>query len=381
MDPDLLEEHMVKEKLKNGEYIMLINTKDKAPSWSDVRLIADAKYPDKPLIGWAVCRFCYSAFRTHSKTNDQGKRRNHGLTSCMKHLEQCLSRKKEMAAIAQENSSFDSVPENSQALVSQFLVSKKKIAPIYLQKLKEAEVKFVVGGMHSFKSVEHAGLLNLAQTCVDIGARCGKIDIHDIWFGRKSIRDQCCNKFISYKNEMIKEIKKYAIDRTLSATTDLWRDDVIGRYYLDFTVFWMDRNWKLKHALLRCKHFEEQSKTAINLWAEIESIFKEFNLVFGDTPITTDNGANIKASLKDEIRLPCMAHCCSTTLETAWEATRNGCFEFDQLIISVLELRSYIARAGNIQQFLPMTIKKTVLHDHGDHIMWFIKAVRPNFAS
>lgn len=90
--------------------------------------------------------------------------------------------------------------------------------------------------MHSFKSVEHAGLLNLAQTCIDIGARCGKVDVQEIWFGRKSIQDECYNKFISYKNEIKNEIKKYSMSRTLSATTDLWRDDVVGRYYLDFTV-------------------------------------------------------------------------------------------------------------------------------------------------
>ena len=90
--------------------------------------------------------------------------------------------------------------------------------------------------MHSFRSVEHTGLLNLAQTCVDIGARCGKVDIHDIWFGRKTIRDVCYSKFISYEKEIVNEIQKYALERTLSATTDLWRDDAIGRYYLDFTV-------------------------------------------------------------------------------------------------------------------------------------------------
>jgi hypothetical protein len=90
--------------------------------------------------------------------------------------------------------------------------------------------------MHSFKSVEHTGLTNLAQTCIDIGARWGKIDIRDIWYGRRTIGDECYNKFISQKNKIKNEIKIYAKDRTLSATADLWRDDIIARYYLDFTV-------------------------------------------------------------------------------------------------------------------------------------------------
>ena len=109
---------------------------------------------------------------------------------------------------------------------------------------------------------------------------------------------------------------------------------------------------------IRCKHFEEQSKTAINLWSEIESIFNEFDLIIGDTPITTDEGANIKASLKEEIRVPCMAHRCSTALEMGWEATAKACPEFGQLINNIKELRSFIARSGGIQGSLPKTIKK-----------------------
>ncbi len=146
MDADLFDEQTVKEKLNNGECVMIINTKDFSPTWSDLRLIADAKDPMKPLVGWAVCRFCRSAFRTHSKIDEKGKRKNHGLTSCTKHLEHCHSRQKEMAQQNKENSSLDSSTTDSQPSVSQFLYNKKKMTPSWLNKLKEAEAKFVVGG-------------------------------------------------------------------------------------------------------------------------------------------------------------------------------------------------------------------------------------------
>lgn len=154
MNPDLLDEFMVKEKLKNGECITLVNSKDRTSTWSDLRLIADAKHPNKVLIGWAVCRFCSAAFRTHSKANEKGKRKNHGLTSCTKHLEQCLARKKELAETSQsqENASVDSNETNTQPWVSQFLVNTKKIGHVWLQKLKEAEAQFVVGGK-TFKTM------------------------------------------------------------------------------------------------------------------------------------------------------------------------------------------------------------------------------------
>jgi hypothetical protein len=110
---------------------------------------------------------------------------------------------------------------------------------------------------------------------------------------------------------------------------------------------------------LRCKHFEEKPKSAINISSEIEQIFAEFALQMGDTPITTDEGANIEASLKNEIRVPCFAHRCSTVLETAWEATRVQSEEFLHLTDAVSELRAFIARSGGIQDGLPKTIKRS----------------------
>ena len=76
--------------------------------------------------------------------------------------------------------------------------------------------------MHSFKSVEHTGLTNLTQTCIDIGARWSKVNVNDAWFERKSIHDECFSKFISYKSKIKNEIKTYDKDCTLSTTLDLW---------------------------------------------------------------------------------------------------------------------------------------------------------------
>ncbi len=70
--------------------------------------------------------------------------------------------------------------------------------------------------------------------------------------------------------------------------------------------FFVNDKYELKHSLLRCKHFD-QTKTGINIWNEVEEILQSFNLSFGDTPITTDQGTNIiKAfSVTGEPRYPC----------------------------------------------------------------------------
>ncbi|CAF1541719.1 unnamed protein product, partial [Rotaria sordida] len=206
--------------------------------------------------------------------------------------------------------------------------------------------------------VRDDGLLQLAHTCVHIGATFGRVNVENIWYGRQSIRNECELKFHQYREDIKSIIQPYINDRTVSATVDLWRDDIIQRYYLDFTIFYMTEHWQLKHGILRCKYFDEQSKSAINIWSEIESIFDEFHLVIGDTPITTDEGANIKASLKNEIRCPCMAHRCSTTLECAWDKTNQLSFDFRCLTGSVSELRSFVARSGGLQAKLPKTVKK-----------------------
>ncbi len=116
--------------------------------------------------------------------------------------------------------------------------------------------------MHSFQSVEQNGLLELAQTCVDVSATFGRVDVSDYWYGRKSIRDEYELKFHQHMKDIKSIIQPHINNRTMSATTDLWRDHVVQRYYLDFTVFYLRDKWQLKHNLLRCKYFDEQSKSA-----------------------------------------------------------------------------------------------------------------------
>jgi hypothetical protein len=54
-----------------------------------------------------------------------------------------------------------------------------------------------------------------------------------------------------------------------------------------------------------------------------------------------------------------MAHRCSTTLECAWENTKELSPGFKLFTDSVSELRSFVARVGGLQAKLPKTIKKT----------------------
>lgn len=89
--------------------------------------------------------------------------------------------------------------------------------------------------MHSFQSVEQTGLIDLAQTCIEIGSHHGSINIRDAWFGRNTIQTECVKKFAEYRLSIEKILHTHVKSQTFAATTDLWKDDAIGRYYLDFT--------------------------------------------------------------------------------------------------------------------------------------------------
>ena len=190
-------------------------------------------------------------------------------------------------------------------------------------KIKDAEFKFVTAGSHSFNSLENGSLLHLLQVRIEIGAKHGLVNIKDIFYGRKTIRQEAINKFELFVSSVRSLLDEPVKRHCVAAACDLSSDDIIKRSYLDFTVFWIDDNYQCHRYLLRYKHFRNEMKTAINIWNEIEQIFQSFGLSFGDTPIVTDQGANIVVTFKltDEVRFSCMAHRCNTTIETALEST------------------------------------------------------------
>jgi hypothetical protein len=42
--------------------------------------------------GWAACKHCLTAYRTHSKKDDTQNRKNYGLTSLHTHVKECRAR-------------------------------------------------------------------------------------------------------------------------------------------------------------------------------------------------------------------------------------------------------------------------------------------------
>ena len=227
------------------------------------------------------------------------------------------------------------------------------------RKLKDAELKFITAGSHSFSALENDGVLDLVQTAIDIDAQMGRVNVCDVFYGLKTIRTEAMAKFPKYFSSTIRQMIDEPIrNHCVAATCDIGTDDNLKRCYLDFSVFWTNDEFKRFHCLLRCQHFPEDSNTSMNIWQEIKSLFESFNLSFGDTPIVTDQSSNMVATFKitEEARIPCMAHRCHTTLETSWKREEAKNSTFAMFNVAVRHLRKYANHTNGIQDKLPKTL-------------------------
>ncbi|CAF1305811.1 unnamed protein product [Rotaria sordida] len=363
INPDNLSSGQIQRKLRAKEFILMNNPKATHELWvNDISLVGviDNDGKEQVFDGWAVCKHCLTAYRTHSKKGATENRKNYGLTSLHTHVKEYRSRSnKTSSSISTATSAIPKQSAPVQTLMPRFAYNKNQLNEHLQKQLKDAELKFVTVGSHSFNALENDGVLELAQTAINIGATMGMVNIRDIFYGRKTIRNEAITKFNHFSNTIRQVLDEPIKNHCVAATCDMWTDDYIKRCYIDFTVFWTHDNFKLSHCLLRCKHFSEDSKTGINIWQEIKSIFESFNLSFGDTPIVTDQGSNMIAAfnITQEARLLCMAHRCNTTLETAWNREDAKNPTFAMFNAAVRDIRKYVNQTTGIQDKLPETLK------------------------
>ena len=361
INPDDLKSGQIQRKLRAKEYILIKNQKSTHELWSNnISLVGliDDDGKQQVLEGWAACNYCMAAYRTHSKKDADQNRKNYGLTSLNAHIKECRARLSKIPT----TTASGVVPKESvpvQTLIPRFAYNKTQLSEQLQTQLKDAELKFVAAGSHSFNALENDGILDLVRTAINIGAQAGKVNVRDIFYGRKTIRNEAIIKFNEFSTNIRQILDEPIKNHCVAATCDMWTDDLIKRSYLDFSLFWADEEYKLYHCLLRCKYFSEDSKTGLNIWQEIKAIFESFNLSFGDTPIVTDQGSNMVAAfnITEEARIPCMAHRCNTTLETAWNKIDEKNPTFAQFNLAIRDLRKYANQTSGIQDKLPKTLK------------------------
>ena len=190
-DPDKLNGNEVEKLLNEEKLIHVLNTKAHGGTWDDITFVGFEKDGEiVTLEAWSACKHCNKAFRTHSQKDGSGKRKNFGLSSQSRHVQVCRAKTDKQAGGSQQKK------------VSSFAYVKKNLSQNLAQKLKLAEVEFVVSGMHSFAAVEDQGLLSLAQTLISIGVNDGNVQVPDIWYGRKTVQEYTVKQLSEYWNSV-----------------------------------------------------------------------------------------------------------------------------------------------------------------------------------
>jgi len=95
-------------------------------------------------------------------------------------------------------------PDTMQLKLLQCMRQAPQIAANDIAVVKQKEVIYCVDGHRSFRSVKQKGLRNLLQTCVDLGAKYGKIDISDVLAGRKAVSWETAQLAARVKTELQK---------------------------------------------------------------------------------------------------------------------------------------------------------------------------------
>lgn len=170
-----------------------------------------------------------------------------------------------------------------------------------------------------FAVVDNAALRPFAQLMIQLGSKHGNISIDDVLYSRQTVRDALFAKINECRNEIKKQVTISSQHKAVSFCTDMTTDDVNKNPYSDFTLFWVNDQWKIQDALYKCE-FSPQKHIAQNLCKFVDDTLTELGLSVVDTPCTTDKGANIVAATSAKTHVDCSCHRLNTAVDTAWKA-------------------------------------------------------------
>ena len=125
----------------------------------------------------------------------------------------------------------------------------------------------------------------------------------------------------------------------------MWTDDYAKRSYLGVHAFWIDSSFRLHNAMLALKHFESPLHSADYIKAAIPPIADKFGFNTSTSPFVLVCGSNVKAALKGDFILDCMAHRLHTCISVAWKETQNALNPAKEFEDSVSELSTFVKQA------------------------------------
>jgi hypothetical protein len=175
-------------------YVLKPNTSGHAYVWKQFSIVhqnVDTSNEECAL-NYSTCNKCFKVYQLKDSSG-----RPLGTKNLIEHVKRCIG-----------------AVSGKQLQIEQCMSQKPTIdlSASDLTLIKQRHMAYCLQGYNSFPSVEHKGLLNLRQTCVDFGARYGKIDVKSTAFKRKAIANEVTSMATKLKgaiHDHLQQVKSY----------------------------------------------------------------------------------------------------------------------------------------------------------------------------
>lgn len=148
--------------------------------------------------------------------------------------------------------------------------------------------------------------------------------------GERKIRMMIARSYGYNKNKLVQFLKSA---QYISLTTDLWSSRS-KHGYLGLTATWINKNFEIMDILLEISYFPAPH-TAERIASIIRSIIQKWEIEDHIITITTDNGANVVAAIRELApikRFPCAAHTLQLAIGKGLKVVKNLSARAKQLI-------------------------------------------------
>ena len=143
-------------------------------------------------------------------------------------------------------------------------------------KLMDGLVAFVANDLRSFKAVEDVGLLKLANTLLEIGAKHGMLGAEEILPSRFSVKREVIKRANAEKRNIGPRIKEVVTKWGMIGLTTDMSSNLKNQHFMFLTVHFFE-DMCLKSAVSHVTLFEEK-KRGDNICQKIEFCCQEFVL-------------------------------------------------------------------------------------------------------
>ena len=224
----------------SGKYKLIVNADGKSDVWKHFQLVYEVcDGADNEVKYFCACNKCFKVYQY--KDNN---RKHFGTHNLLEHTQRCVGGSKK-----------------TQMKMDQCIPRKVQLSKGDVSNLKRKAVEYCIDGYHSFRAIEHKGLMNIMQTCVDYGAKYGKFQIKDEMMKRNTVAREASSLACEVKQQLASQLKDPAEDGTVSLTVDMYTDDYRKKSYLDIHASWIDKDFTFHHSALAVHHFGTEAHT------------------------------------------------------------------------------------------------------------------------